>query len=149
MYSRHHLALSALIGAALVPVLDGVSPPALVASAAVVGTAIDLDHFAIARLRTGSWAALRRALASPRRALVDQDELFEPGAVGAFTRLLSHLLLGGLLVAALAAVPVTRPFAVAAAVVLWVHLVSDVAWELHRRGERDPGTPPTDRETRT
>ena len=133
MDSRSHLALSVLAGLALVPLVETpMGPVWTVAYAAIVGTLVDLDHFVIARLRTGSWHSLRLALTSPRRAVLDQDELFEPGDVGARRRLLSHLLVGGSLVAGLA-VP-WPSIALVTAVVLALHVLSDVVWDHYGGG---------------
>ncbi len=128
MYTREHLVLSLVGGGGLVPLVETpLGPPGTVAFAAVVGTLVDLDHFLIARVRTGSWAALRRAIADPRLALIEQDELFEPGAVGQRVRLASHLVIGVLLVAGLVAV--SPALAVVAAVVLGLHVLADAAWD--------------------
>ena len=126
MYTKSHLVVSALVGAA-VAVAVGVTPGRaglVVAYAAVVGTAIDLDHFLVARLRAGDWRHLGVAVSNPRAAFLAQDELFEEGDVGPMTRLLSHALLGGLLVGGVA---VVDPFfALLSAVVLYVHVVCDL-----------------------
>jgi len=135
MYSRSHLVVSVAIGGALA-VWSG-APPAraalLVGYAAVLGTAIDLDHFAIARLRAGDWRHLRFALANPRAAFVEQDRLFDPGDVGVLTRLTSHALIGGVVVAVLA--PVDAFLALVSAVVVYGHVVCDLAvglWKYER-----------------
>lgn len=104
--------------------------PLLVVGAGLLGTAVDLDHFVIARLRTGSWSQLRRCLADPRMALLEQDEIFQEGAVGKLARLASHLLITAVLVAGLSVVGPT--LALAAGVVLAVHILCDVAWDLWR-----------------
>lgn len=126
MYSKSHLAISAVVGAALAVAADAAPGRAafLVGYAALVGTAIDADHFLIARLRAGDWRHLRSAVANPRVALVEQDRLFDEGDVGPLTRLLSHALIGGLLVAAL--VPVDGFLALVSAVVIHAHVVADL-----------------------
>ena len=133
MYTKSHLAVSAVLGIAIA-VLAGASPiesALLVAYAALLGTAIDLDHFLVARLRAGDWGHLRFAARNPRAAFLDQDELFEEGAVGAFTRLLSHALLGGLLVVGLLAID---PFlALVTGLVLYVHIVCDLIASVRKR----------------
>ena len=99
----------------------------LVAYVSFVGVFIDLDHFVIARFRTGSWQSLQYCLRNPRQALLVQDGIFESGDVGLF-RWLSHVLLGGAIVLVTAAV---SPFvALATAVVLYVHVVSDLAYAI-------------------
>ena len=135
MYSRSHLVVSAALGGALA--LWSGAPPArtalLVGYAAFLGTAIDLDHFVVARLRTGDWHNLRFAVANPRAAFVEQDRLFDPGDVGVLTRLTSHALIGGLAVAILAAVD---PFlALVSAVVVYGHVLCDLGtgvWKYER-----------------
>lgn len=126
MYSKSHLVVSAVLGAAVALAVG--EPPTrfalLVAYAAFVGTAIDLDHFLVARVRVGDWRHLRFAVANPRSAFVDQDELFEEGAVGPQTRLLSHALIAGALVVGLV---VVSPFlALLTTLVLYVHVVADL-----------------------
>lgn len=131
MYSRTHLATSLLVGLAMVPAVETpLGPVGTVVYAGLVGTLVDLDHFLIARVRTGSWRPLRRAVTSPRRAFVDQDELFERGDVGPRTRLLSHLLVAGVLVGALVAN--WSSLALVTAVVLSVHVVADAVWDRFR-----------------
>ena len=92
--------------------------------------AIDLDHLLIARLKTGNWSATRRTLATPSIALVDQDRIFEVGDVGILSRLLSHLVIVG--VATPALVGISVPLAIVIAVVLYVHIVCDVCWDIWR-----------------
>ncbi|MFC4249302.1 hypothetical protein ACFOZ7_20620 [Natribaculum luteum] len=118
--------------------LFGYEVPAffLVAYAVAAGVLIDLDHFVIARIKTGSWDALRFCLENPRTALVDQDGIFERGDVGVLSRLLSHLVIVGVLAPVLALE--STELAVLTAAVLYAHLVSDVVWDisqLRRRNE--------------
>lgn len=132
MYSKSHLAISAALGLAIAVWIDADPARAafLVGYAAVVGTAIDLDHFAIARLRTGDWSSLRFALSNPRAAVLEQDRIFAEGEVGAVARLLSHVMVGGLLVLAVAAID---PFlAAVAGAVLAVHVASDLIHDVVR-----------------
>lgn len=141
MYSRHHLLVSAAAAVALVALLPlGPTPArAAVALAALTGAGvlIDLDHFVVARLVRGDWANARRALGDPRAAVVDQSELFGPGDVRALQRLLSHALLAPVAVAVAwaygAAVgdPATaRAAALAMAVVLYLHVLTDLIWDV-------------------
>lgn len=148
MYSAHHAIVSFVVGLAAVLALPPVSlsgfvlPPAiLVAYAVAVGVLIDLDHFIIARLRTGGWDAARACLARPRLAVADQGGIFEPGDVGVLSRLLSHHLIAGVAVAALALVSV--PLGVLTAIVLYAHVVSDLAWDV--RGAATDNRPPAER----
>lgn len=100
----------------------------LVIYAAVLGVGIDFDHFLVARLNTGSWAAARRCLRDPRIVFADQDAIFASGDVGVLRRLLSHVLIAGLLVAGLTFVD---PFLAAfSAVVLYGHLLADLIWDV-------------------
>lgn len=127
MYSKAHLAISAVLGTAIAVAVDATPARAafIIAYAALLGTAIDADHFLIARIRAGDWRHLRFAIAHPRAALVEQDRLFDAGDVGALTRVLSHALIGGLVVVVL--IPVDPFLALASAVVLYVHVVADLA----------------------
>ncbi|MEY7847627.1 hypothetical protein AB7C87_00265 [Natrarchaeobius sp. A-rgal3] len=98
---------------------------------------VDLDHFLIARVKTGDWAAVRFCLANPIAAVVDQHRIFDRGDVGVLSRLLSHLVIVGVLVPLLALESVA--FAILTGVVLYVHVVCDVAWDVWRlRHEADP-----------
>lgn len=131
MHSHHHFPISVAVGLGLAATLSTPLPwPALVGGAGLLGTFVDLDHFLIARARTGSWRHFRRCLADPRMGLLEQDEIFEDGDVGTLTRLGSHLVSTAALVAALA--PLDRQLAVATGVVLAVHILSDVVWDLWR-----------------
>lgn len=107
-----------------------VPPVLLVAWATAVGVLIDLDHFLIARLETGTWDALRFCLENPSAAFLDQDRIFNRGDVGALSRLLSHLVIAGVLVGTLTLVNIS--LAVLTATVLYAHLVCDVAWDVVR-----------------
>lgn len=96
----------------------------LVVYAAVVGVGIDLDHFLLARLNDGDWRAVRRCLADPRIVFLDQGRIFRTGEVGTLPRLLSHVLIIGALVGALAFV--APGLAVFTAVVLYLHVLADL-----------------------
>lgn len=96
----------------------------LVAYAAVVGVGIDLDHFLLARLNDGDWRAARRCLADPRIVFLKQDRIFRTDEVGTLPRLLSHVVVAGLLVGLLA---IAAPgLAVFTAVVLYLHVLADL-----------------------
>ncbi|WP_284012471.1 hypothetical protein [Halobaculum litoreum] len=144
MYSRHHAAVSAVVAAGLVwalPLGDRLAVAAgwwAVLTAA--GVLIDLDHFVMARVVRGDWANARRALANPRAAVLDQSELFDPGDLWPLQRLLSHVVLVPVAVLAawgaggLAGAGVTpAAAAVAMAVVLYVHLLTDLIWDVWRQ----------------
>lgn len=128
MLSKHHLLLSIATGAALVFLV----PPAyswwvVVGFATVLGVGIDVDHFLIARLNQGDWRATVRGIRNPRLLFFDQANLFPEDALWARQRLLSHAIIGSLVVAAL--VLVAPWMALIAAVTLWVHFVSDIVWD--------------------
>ncbi|WP_226011100.1 hypothetical protein [Halomicrobium salinisoli] len=131
MYSRNHLLLSVAVGAGAAWLLDLPVPWwAAVAIAAVVGVGIDVDHFLVARLTTGEWAAVRRALANPRAVFVDQGALFEPGEIWPIQRLCSHVALAGPLVGG--AWLVDAGLGLLLAAVLYAHLLSDLLWDVAR-----------------
>ncbi|WP_265112423.1 hypothetical protein [Halosolutus halophilus] len=118
---------------ALPPITVAGTPlPALlvVAYGTAVGVLVDLDHFLIARFKTGTWNAVRFCLSNPAAVVADQRRIFDRGDVGVLSRLLSHLVIAGLVVPGLAVASV--PLAVLTAVVLYVHLVSDLAWDIWR-----------------
>jgi hypothetical protein len=131
MYTRHHAVVSALVGVALAVTVSTPLPAfLLVVGVTLLGVFVDLDHFLIARVRTGNWNALVRCLRSPRVAFLDQDEIFEGDAVGAWPRLGTHVVITAALVTALAVV--SPALALAAGVVLVVHIGCDVAYDVRR-----------------
>ncbi|MFC7097584.1 hypothetical protein [Halobaculum marinum] len=165
MYSRHHAAFSAVVAAGLVATLPlGDTLPVAAgwwAALTAAGVLIDLDHFVMARLVRGDWANARRALANPRAAVLDQSALFDPGDLWPLQRLLSHAVIVPVAVlAAWWAGGVSGPgvtpaaAALAMAVVLYVHVLTDLIWDVWRQegyhenvrrvaresGANDPGT---------
>lgn len=133
MRSIHHLVLSLFAAVVVVPFLDAaVDTVVLVALATVLGVAIDADHFVIAWYNTGSLAAVRGCVRDPRRVFLAQDEIFEDGDVWPLQRLLSHVVLAGALVLALLGAG-WLVGAVLAAVVLYVHVLADLAWDVARQ----------------
>lgn len=60
-----------------------------------------------------------------------QGEIFAPGEVGAHNRLLSHVVLGGIVVVGIAAVSPDWALVVLAA--LYTHLLADLAWDAFHR----------------
>lgn len=132
MYSKAHFLVSVAVGAAVAIVTD--QPPlpaaATVGYAAVLGVAIDLDHFLLARLNTGNWDALLGVVRNPRRAFLDQENIFEGGTdVTKLQRLLSHVVIAGLLVAVL--YPLSPYVAVLSAVVLYFHVLGDLGRDVY------------------
>ena len=104
---------------------------AVVAYGTAVGVLIDLDHFLIARYKTGDWDAVRFCLTHPVALVTDQGRIFDHGDVGVLSRLLSHLLIAGVVVPGLAAL-VSPDLAILTGVVLYAHLVCDVIWDRWR-----------------
>jgi hypothetical protein len=130
MKSGEHAAIGALVGAVAVALLFPGAAPSAAAGVWLGGVAIsvfvDLDHFVIARAMSGDWDALRRAVTDPRVGLVRQEEVFvavDETRLRQY-RLLSHLLLGGVLVAASRVVD--GRLAVFVAVLLYAHVVADL-----------------------
>jgi hypothetical protein len=131
MLTRHHALVSVLVGVTLAVTVPTPLPnPLLVAGVTALGTLVDLDHFLIARVRTGSWGPLCRCLSDPRMALFDQSEIFDEGDVGARTRLVSHVAITGLLVGGLSVV--APSLALAAGTVLVAHIACDGIWDAWR-----------------
>ncbi len=86
-----------------------------------VGVAIDFDHFAVARVETGDWAALRRCLRNPKIVMFDQYEMFGPQDLWPLRRLLSHHLIGGVVVSVSGSFRAARAVT---AVVLYAHILA-------------------------
>lgn len=128
MYSRHHAAASLVVGTGFV-VATG-TELFLIGYAVLLGTLIDLDHFPLARYNQGSWDALRFCLRNPGHALVDQSDIFTLADVYPHQRLLSHVLIGGVLCTTLFFVDTTM--AVLSAIVLYFHLLMDLVADLRR-----------------
>ncbi|MDS0260047.1 hypothetical protein NDI56_11645 [Haloarcula sp. S1CR25-12] len=130
IYSRDHFLLSVAVGlaAGLYAGLDLLTGLGWVAFAAAVGVGIDFDHFLVAWYNTGDPRAIRYCLRHPRAVFTDQGSIFEPYEISKLDRLLSHMLIGGPLVAALW-VPAPA-LAVLAAVTLYVHVVADLAQDI-------------------
>ncbi|QSX01185.1 hypothetical protein [Haloterrigena alkaliphila] len=127
------LVVAGVLAAVLSPItVFGTEIPAVavVAYGTAVGVFIDVDHLLIARVKTGSWDALRFCLSNPLAAVADQGRIFGHGDVGVLSRLLSHLLIIGVVVPTLALA--SPSLAVLTGVVLYVHLVCDVAWDRWR-----------------
>ncbi len=127
MYSKAHLLISLVVGV-VVAVVTGQPPldaAGTVAYAAALGVGIDFDHFLVARLNTGNWRALREVAREPGLVFTDPGRIFLEGEeVTKLQRLLSHAVLGGVLVAVL--YPLSPYVATLSAVVLYVHVLSDL-----------------------
>ncbi|AZH26466.1 hypothetical protein [Haloplanus aerogenes] len=125
MYSRNHALLAAVLGipvAAAAPAQH--SRILLWVYFVALGVGIDFDHFVIARLNRGDWTSLRRCLRDPSRIFADQASIFDHGDVWRDQRLLSHLLLGGALVAFL--YPVSRYWAICTLASVYTHVLADL-----------------------
>ncbi|WP_152040413.1 hypothetical protein [Salinigranum salinum] len=130
MKSAEHAAIGAVVGAVAIAAVFPAAPLAtkavLWAGGVCLSVFVDLDHFLIARGMRGDWSNLRRAVSDPRVGLIDQEEVFvgvEEPALRQY-RLLSHHLIGGVLVAGCSLVD-TR-LAVLVAVLLYAHVVADL-----------------------
>lgn len=108
---------------------------AWVALAAVVGVGIDFDHFLVAWYKTGETRTIRYCLRNPRAVFLDQDSIFAEDDLGKLDRLLSHLLIGGPLVAALW--PFDPPIALLVAATLYVHVVGDLVADIRELNAAD------------
>lgn len=125
MRSHEHAAVGAVVSIALVGAagVDPVVGAAALAYGVGLSVFVDLDHFLVARVRTGDWSRLRRALADPVWAFTDQEAVFA-GLDIARERLFSHVAVGNVLVAGLAAV--STGAAALTAVVLGAHVACDL-----------------------
>ena len=140
MYSKSHLIISVAVGA-IVAVTTGQPPlsaAVTVGYAAALGVGIDVDHFVIARLNTGDWETLLGVVRDPRRAVFDQTDIFEGDEdVTRLQRLLSHVLLSGLLVAVL--YPISPYAALVSGAVLYVPVLSDLYQDVRDAAEERAG----------
>jgi hypothetical protein len=84
---------------------------------------IDLDHFVLARYKTGNWRWLFEAISHPKKAFSAPEWLFEDVPM-ASERLLSHAVIGSVLTLFLL---VITPFvAVFTAIVVCAHIICDL-----------------------
>ncbi|ADJ13603.1 hypothetical protein [Halalkalicoccus jeotgali] len=131
MRSHEHAAIGALCSALAAALLArGRSLPtklALWTYGLLLSVFIDLDHFVIARLKTGSWSYLTRAVRHPIWAFTEQESVF-PDVRMKLERLTSHVLIGGALV--LAFRPASRLLATFSAVVVYAHVLADLLREI-------------------
>ncbi|MFC4450214.1 hypothetical protein [Halorussus aquaticus] len=129
MKSPEHATLGAIASLLLVftlPVSVPLEAAVLFAYGVLLSVFVDLDHFVVARYHAGDWSHLRRCVTDPVFAFTEQEQVFEGVDTRTLEvhRLLSHLLVGGALVAALALfAPV---YALFTAGVLYVHVVADL-----------------------
>lgn len=127
------LVVAGVLSSVLSPVVLAGEPvpiAVVVVYGTLIGVFVDLDHFLIARFKTGTWDAVRFCLSNPGAAVADQGEIFGHGDVGVLSRLLSHLLIVGLAGPLLALASV--PLSILTVAVLYAHLVCDVIWDIWR-----------------
>jgi len=128
MYSREHLLVGAAVSGLSVAVLARTFEPAVLSLlfgyGVLLSVFVDLDHFLLARWRSGDWSHLRACVLNPGDAFGDQDWVFEDIDDMEQERLLSHVVLGGLLVGGQALVSV--PLAAFTAVILYAHVLADL-----------------------
>jgi len=130
IYSRDHFLLSVAVGllAGLYAGLDLLTGLGWVVFAAIVGVGIDFDHFLVAWYNTGDPRAIRYCLRNPRAVVTDQASIFYEYELGKLDRLLSHMLVGGPLVAGLWVL--APALAALAAATLYVHVVADLVQDI-------------------
>ena len=126
MDSKRHFLISLAIGIAVVALADAPLPDlALVAYAAVLGVAIDFDHFLVSRLHCGDWRATRRCLDDPMIVFLDQEAIFDDDDLWPRQRLLSHVVIVGVFVPGVFLL--AGPFLeVVSGLVLYVHVLADL-----------------------
>lgn len=131
MRSHEHAAIGAAVGALAVTHLGrGRSLPAKLALwtyGLLLSVFIDLDHFLIARAKTGDWSHFTKAMGSPAWAFREQEQVF-PDLEIRLERLVSHALIGSVLVRLLR--QMSRTLGAFSAVVLAAHVLADVLREL-------------------
>ena len=131
MRSVEHATIGAVVSTlATVHLARGRSLPvklALLSYGLLLSVFIDLDHFLIARLKTGSWSYLTRALRHPIGAFTEQGAVF-PDVEMNLERLVSHVLIGGALFGLLRRA--SLPLAVFSAIIVTAHVLADVLREL-------------------
>lgn len=136
MYSRNHALLSVAAGVALVVLTTPPVNPAVVVTVAVVfGVGIDFDHFLVAYLNTGSAESTRRLVENPRLAFTGQDDIFEEADLSKSQRLLSHVLIAGVVVGGLWLVSADY-WALVVGVTLYVHVVADLYADMQETSGR-------------
>ncbi len=131
MRSAEHATIGAAVSALAASLLArGRSLPtrlALWTYGLLLSVFIDLDHFLIARVKTGDWSHLVRAVCDPIWAFTEQESVF-PDVEISLDRLATHVVIGGALVVLLR--PVDRTLAGFSAVILYAHVLADLLREL-------------------
>lgn len=131
MKSHEHAVLGTLASVSLVFAFAEISFPLeaalLVAYGVLLSVFIDLDHFVAARLHAGDWSHLRRCVTNPVFAFTEQEQVFDGVDTNQLEthRLLSHALVGGVLVVATTFL-LAPVYGLFTAVVLYVHVTADL-----------------------
>lgn len=128
MYSRHHFAASTAIAGGFALLTEYGVP--IVLYGALVGTAIDLDHFLIARYNRGDWQPAYYCVTHPRHALLDQSKIFTETDVYEFQRLATHAIIGGVLIGLTLAID--TGLGLLTALIISVHILMDVIADIFR-----------------
>ena len=134
MYSRGHALLSAVIGILLAAGASSLTTSMIcLAYVLLLGVGIDFDHFAIGRINRGDWTNARRCLRDPVQIFTDQSTIFDSGDIGRDQRLLSHLLIGGVLTVGFWFV--NEYWAFVTAVTVYTHVLADLYSDIWTRDE--------------
>ena len=126
MYSRAHAAISLVVAVTVVLAGEPTVNPALAVTYGVaLGVLIDLDHFVLAWVLSGSLDPLRRVLRAPWIVVTDPSTIFDAEDLGPYHRLISHVVIAGVLVPGVWLA--VDPFVgVLSAAVLYAHLLADL-----------------------
>ena len=135
MYSRAHAAISLVVAAGVIlvetlvvgePTID---PVLAIAYGVALGVLIDLDHFALAWIFSDSLDPFVRVLRAPWIVVTAPATIFETDDLGPHQRLISHVVIAGLLVPATWLV-VDPLVGVLSAAVLYAHVLADLIADL-------------------
>lgn len=126
MYSLAHAVISLLVASGVVVAGSPTVHPVLaVAYGVALGVLIDLDHFLLAWVLSGSLTPVRRVLSKPWIVVSDPGTIFESNDLDPYPRLISHVVITGVLVPA--AWLAVDPFVgVLTAAVLYAHVLADL-----------------------
>lgn len=134
MYSRDHAIISGILGIILtIPAPREASILPLWILVVGLGVGIDIDHFLIARVNLGDWSNLTRCLRHPSMVFLEQESIFAEGDIWRDQRLLSHLVIGGILLGGMW--QFDRFLASAAGLTIYVHVLSDLVHDIRTREE--------------
>ena len=125
IYSKHHFLVSVIVGLLLgISVTDSALLIFVTALyAGIIGVIIDIDHFAISRLHSGDWSAAKNCLRFPVQSLIYQEDIFGEEEVEPAERVLSHLLISGVVVPVIWVF--TPRWSFVTGVVLYVHILTN------------------------